>query len=78
MQWRDREAVEPAAIAALVSLEGKRVIDVGYGTVDIVGHATSVCAFDPDSQKVADARASLSRRSAQELIESDQHASAMA
>jgi 16S rRNA A1518/A1519 N6-dimethyltransferase RsmA/KsgA/DIM1 with predicted DNA glycosylase/AP lyase activity len=78
MQWRDREGVEPAAIAALVPLEGKRVIEVGRGTGRLtVRHAASMCAFDPDSEKVAEAHTSLPRPSAQ-LIESDQHAAAMA
>jgi ubiquinone/menaquinone biosynthesis C-methylase UbiE len=63
MQWRDREGVEVAAIAALVSLDGKRVIDVGCGkgrlTLFAAGRATSVYAFDPSAESVAEARAAL-------------------
>ena len=50
-------------IAGLVSLDGKRVLDVGCGrgrlTAFAAAHAASVYAFDPDAQNVAAARAAL-------------------
>ena len=63
MQWRDRERREPAAIAELVGLDGKRVIEVGCGTGRLTGflaaRAAAVYAFDPNAEAVSDARASL-------------------
>ena len=65
MQRRDPGRVEPAAIAALVELEGKRVIDVGCGagrlTSMAAAHAGSMYAFDPDGDAVAKAKKSLPR-----------------
>jgi ubiquinone/menaquinone biosynthesis C-methylase UbiE len=65
MQRRDREGVETAAIAALVDLDGKRVVEVGCGggrlTVFAAERAASVYAFDPGPENVAKARAGLSR-----------------
>jgi ubiquinone/menaquinone biosynthesis C-methylase UbiE len=64
MHWRDRDGVEPAVIAELVELDGRRVVDVGCGTGRLTpfaaGRAASVYAFDPDAKAVARARASLS------------------
>jgi ubiquinone/menaquinone biosynthesis C-methylase UbiE len=64
MQRRDEAGVEAAAIAAIVSLDGKRVLDVGCGegrlTTFAAAHAASVYAFDPDPENVAAARAALS------------------
>jgi ubiquinone/menaquinone biosynthesis C-methylase UbiE len=64
MQRRDEAGVEAAAIAAIVSLDGKRVLDVGCGegrlTTFAAAHAASVYAFDPDAETVAAARAALS------------------
>jgi ubiquinone/menaquinone biosynthesis C-methylase UbiE len=65
MQWRDREGAEAAAIADVVELDGKRVIEVGCGTGRLTGfvadHAAQVYAFDPDADAVAQARDSLAR-----------------
>jgi 2-polyprenyl-3-methyl-5-hydroxy-6-metoxy-1,4-benzoquinol methylase len=63
MQWRDRDGVEPAAITALVQLDGKRVLDVGCGGGRLTGfaarHAAHVYAFDPDAARIEQARAAL-------------------
>ena len=62
--WRDREGIELAAIAAVVKLEGKRVLDVGCGTGRLTSFAAqngaSVYAFDPNAESVAQAKTSLS------------------
>jgi len=64
MHRRDEAGIEAAAIAAIVSLDGKRVLDVGCGegrlTTFAAAHAASVYAFDPDAENVAAARAALS------------------
>jgi len=63
MQRRDEDGVEVAAIARVVALEGKRVLDVGCGegrlTTFAAGHAASVYAFDPSPENIASARAAL-------------------
>jgi ubiquinone/menaquinone biosynthesis C-methylase UbiE len=63
MQWRDRERREPAAIAELVDVAGKDVIEVGCGTgrltAFVAARAASVYAFDPNAEAVAEARAAL-------------------
>ena len=63
MQRCDDEGVEAAAIAALVSLEGKRVLEVGCGTGRLTAlaaaRASRVYAFDPSAENVAAARAAL-------------------
>lgn len=67
MNWRDREGIEGATIAALVPLEGKRLIDVGCGTGRLTSFAASraafVYAFDPNGEKVSQARAALTEES---------------
>jgi ubiquinone/menaquinone biosynthesis C-methylase UbiE len=61
----DEEGVEPAAIAALVPLEGKSVLEVGCGTGRLTAlaaaRAAHVYAFDPSAENVAAARAALTR-----------------
>ena len=63
MQRRDDDRVEAAEIAALVSLEGKRVLEVGCGkgrlTRLAAAHGSRVYAFDPSGENVAAARATL-------------------
>src|SRR6266536_3294526 len=63
MQRRDDDGVESAAIAALVPLDRKRVLEVGCGegrlTTLAATHASSVYAFDPSAESVAAARAAL-------------------
>jgi ubiquinone/menaquinone biosynthesis C-methylase UbiE len=60
MWWRDREGAEPAVIAEIVDLRGKRVLDVGCGsgrlTEIAAAHAAEVYAFDPDPDGLAEAR----------------------
>ena len=63
MQRRDDDGVETRAIADLVSLDGKRVLDVGCGrgrlTTFAAERAAQVYAFDPNAESVAAARAGL-------------------
>jgi ubiquinone/menaquinone biosynthesis C-methylase UbiE len=63
MQRRDDDGVESAAIAALVPLDGKRVLEVGCGkgrlTALAATLASRVYAFDPNAENVAAARATL-------------------
>jgi ubiquinone/menaquinone biosynthesis C-methylase UbiE len=60
---RDEAGVETTAIAELVSLDRKRVLDVGCGegrlTSFAAERAASVYAFDPNAKNVAAARAAL-------------------
>jgi len=68
---RDREAVEPAAIAKVVDLTGKRVLDVGCGTGRLTRfaarQAASVYAFDPSSDSVDEARAAVAAQDRQRV-----------
>jgi len=63
MERRDEAGVEATAIAELVSLDGKRVLDVGCGegrlTSFAAERAATVYAFDPDAEHVAAARRAL-------------------
>jgi ubiquinone/menaquinone biosynthesis C-methylase UbiE len=63
MQRRDDDGVEAAAIATLVPLEGRRVLEVGCGkgrlTALAAARASLVYAFDPSAENVAAARATL-------------------
>ena len=65
MQRRDPDGVEPAAIAAMVDLAGKRILEVGCGVGRLTSfaatHARDVYAFDPNAESVAKAKASLAR-----------------
>jgi ubiquinone/menaquinone biosynthesis C-methylase UbiE len=63
VERRDEAGVETTAIARLVGLDGKRVLDVGCGegrlTIFAAARAASVYAFDPNAESVAAARAAL-------------------
>jgi 2-polyprenyl-3-methyl-5-hydroxy-6-metoxy-1,4-benzoquinol methylase len=60
---RDAEGVETRAIAELVELNRKRVLDVGCGrgrlTEFAASRAAEVFAFDPDEEAIEDAQARL-------------------
>jgi 2-polyprenyl-3-methyl-5-hydroxy-6-metoxy-1,4-benzoquinol methylase len=63
VEKRDEVGVETTAIAELVSLDGKRVLDVGCGegrlTAFAAERSATVYAFDPDAKNVAAARSAL-------------------
>jgi ubiquinone/menaquinone biosynthesis C-methylase UbiE len=63
MQRRDEDGAETRAIAELVSLDSRRVLEVGCGegrlTRFAAAHAASVYAFDPSADNIAVARAVL-------------------
>ena len=63
MEIRDEVGVETTAIAELVTLDGKRVLDVGCGegrlTPFAAERAAAVYAFDPNAENVAAARSAL-------------------
>jgi ubiquinone/menaquinone biosynthesis C-methylase UbiE len=63
MHVRDPAGAETAAIEALASPRGKRVVDVGCGcgrlTAFAAAHAAFVYAFDPNGESVAEAKAAI-------------------
>jgi len=63
LQVRDGEGAEPAAIAAVVELRGKRVLEVGCGDGRLTGfvaaRAAELYAFDPKADEVAEAARAL-------------------
>ena len=65
MHRRDDAGVETSAIASLICLDGKGVLDVGCGegrlTAFAADAAARVYAFDPNAERVVQARSSLSR-----------------
>src|SRR5262245_64120129 len=64
MQRRGEDGAETRAMDELVSLEGRRVLEVGCGrgrlTAFAAARAASVYAFDPSAENVASARSALS------------------
>jgi ubiquinone/menaquinone biosynthesis C-methylase UbiE len=64
VQLRDGQGAEPAAIAAAIDLDGKRILEVGCGSGRLTGfiadRAAHVYAFDPKPEDLAKAQASLS------------------
>jgi ubiquinone/menaquinone biosynthesis C-methylase UbiE len=63
MLQRDRDGREAAEIAAVVDVEGARIVEVGCGTgrltAFLAARAQHVYAFDPDADSVAQATDSL-------------------
>ena len=61
MHVADLHEVEPRRIEALVPLEGARILEVGCGEGRLTGfaaaRAASVYAFDPNGERVENARA---------------------
>lgn len=71
MERFDEAGVETAAIASLVSLDGKRVLDIGCGegrlTTFAAARAASIYAFDPKAEHVKAARAALTIEQRQQV-----------
>ena len=61
----DPEGIELRTLGRLAPLDGLHVLELGCGdgrlTVQLARAAASVCAVDPDEERVADARRSLPR-----------------
>lgn len=59
----DPEGAHLAALCRLADFNGRRVLEMGCGegrlTVGIAADGASVLAFDPDAERVAEARRSL-------------------
>lgn len=71
MERRDVAGVETTAIVSLVSLDGRRVLDVGCGegrlTAFAAERAATVYAFDPNAENVAAARSALTSEQRQRV-----------
>jgi ubiquinone/menaquinone biosynthesis C-methylase UbiE len=71
VERRDEAGVETAAIADLVGLDGKRVLDVGCGSGRLTSFAAeragSVYAFDPNPETVSAGRAALTGEQRQKV-----------
>jgi ubiquinone/menaquinone biosynthesis C-methylase UbiE len=65
VERRDEAGVETTAIAELVDLDAKRVLDVGCGegrlTTFAAARAASVYAFDPNVENISAAHEALTR-----------------
>lgn len=71
MERRDEARIETDAIARLVNLDGKRVLDVGCGegrlTAFAAERAPSIYAFDPNAESIAAAHAALTNEQRQRV-----------
>jgi FkbM family methyltransferase len=71
MHRRDQAGIETNAITSLVPLDGKRVLDVGCGEGRLALFAANIAArvyaFDPNAERIAQARASLSSAQARRV-----------
>jgi len=68
----DPEGVHLAALRRLADFRGRRVVELGCGdgrlTVPIARDATHVLAFDPDAERVEQARRSLPAELADRVV----------